>query len=102
MRGKRSDARERAAVLSLLEASGQSVAQFCREQRLPYALVSGWRRSAGRKGGAVKWIEVEAVEEQPVAEAGSAAARILEPAVAVELALPGGMVLRIYREVRAC
>ena len=102
MRGKRSDARERAAVLSLLEASGQSVAQFCREQRLPYALVSRWRRSAGRNDGAVKWIEVEAVEGQPVAEAATLAAGIPEPTVAAELALPGGMVLRIYREVRAC
>jgi hypothetical protein len=33
-------ARDRAVVLRLLERSGQSVAEFCREQDLPYGVVS--------------------------------------------------------------
>ncbi len=60
MREKNELAKDRAAVLRLLERSGQSVAEFCRDQGLPYGVVSRWRREArNRPGRAVEWVELE-------------------------------------------
>lgn len=42
MRKKNQLAKDRAAVLWLLERSGQSVAEFCQDQGLPYGVVSRW------------------------------------------------------------
>jgi hypothetical protein len=43
MRDKKQLAKDRTAVLRLLERSGQSVAEFCREQGLLYGVVSRGR-----------------------------------------------------------
>lgn len=92
-------AKERAAVLRRLETSGQSMAEFCREQGLSYGTVATWRGLASRQRP-VDWVEVQAVGGEslpavadPVVEAGD---------IAAELSLPGGVVLRIYREAGSC
>lgn len=52
--------KDRAAVLRLLEGSGQNVAEFCREQGLSYGVVSRWRREARAAGGSgVRWVEMK-------------------------------------------
>ena len=85
-------------MLRLLEHSGQSVAAFCREQGLPYGLVSRWRReSRAEAGAAVRWVEVEADTE------GSAPVPVRdgEPArgqVVAEVSLGGGVMIRVYRQ----
>ena len=90
--------KDRAAVLRLLEGSGQSVAAFCREQGLPYAVVSRWHREA-RAGSreAVRWVEWES--ESPCAppaakiDGGSGVGRVV-----AEVSLGGGVTIRIYRQ----
>lgn len=85
-------------MLRLLERSGQSVAEFCREQGLPYAVVSRWRREV-RRGGcdAVRWVELEAEAERPPAvkrgDAGNDVGRVV-----AEVSLGGGVTIRIYRQ----
>ena len=91
-------AKDRAVVLRLLERSGQSVAEFCREQGLPYGLVSRWRREA-RSGTreTVRWVELEseADKAQPAAkaEAGNDVGRVV-----AEVSLGGGVTIRICRQ----
>jgi hypothetical protein len=98
MREKNQLAKDRAAVLRLLERSGQSVAEFCREQGLPYGVVSRWRREA-LKGTreAVRWVELEReADDAPAwtkAERGSAVGRVV-----AEVSLGGGVTIRIYRQ----
>jgi hypothetical protein len=98
MRKKNQLAKDRAAVLRLLERSGQSVAEFCREQGLPYGVVSRWCREArNRTNGAVKWVELESEAESgsPTTEneGGSGAGRVV-----AEVSLGGGVSIRIYRQ----
>lgn len=90
--------KDRAAVLRLLERSGQSVAEFCREQRLPYGVVSRWRqesRSVARD--VVRWVELEAeVESAPPSAPGgdrSGSSRMV-----AEVSLGGGVMIGIYRQ----
>jgi hypothetical protein len=73
------------------------MAQFCREQGLAYWTVAEWRRKA-RRQRTVEWVEVEPV----VGELSRLKAKpaVVNGALAAELALPGGAVLRIYREGR--
>ena len=85
-------------MLRLLERSGQSVAEFCREQGLPYWLVSRWRREAlKRTREAVRWVELESeVDDAPasaMAEGGSSVGRVV-----AEVSLGGGVTIRIYRQ----
>ena len=79
----------RAAVLRALEQSGLSMAEVCRRRGLAYATVAAWRSAARR--GARTFVEVEAQ--------GSATMRqqTTDAALCVELALPGGAVLRVYQ-----
>lgn len=91
-------AKDRAAVLRLLEHSGQSVAAFCREQGLPYGLVSRWRRESREAArGAVRWVEVEA---DPVASppAPDRDRREDRSRVVAEVSLGGGVMIRVYRQ----
>jgi lambda repressor-like predicted transcriptional regulator len=97
MHKKASKEMDRAEVLRRLEGSGQSMAQFCREQGLAYWTVAEWRRKA-RRQRPVEWVEVEPVGGE-LARLGPQAA-VGNGALAAELALPGGAVLRIYREAR--
>jgi transposase-like protein len=90
--------KDRAAVLRLLERSGQSVAEFCREQGLPYGVVLRWRREARKRTReAVRWVELEseANRAHPAAKAegGSAVGRVV-----AEVSLGGGVTIRIYRQ----
>ena len=81
----------RAAVLRALKQSGLSMAEFCRRRGLPYATVASWRGAARRIAG--RFVEVEAPRATgPVREATNESA-----ALCVELALPGGAVLRVYQ-----
>jgi transposase-like protein len=98
MRDKKQLAKDRAAVLRLLERSGQSVAEFCREQGLPYGVVSRWRREAGNgTHKTVRWVELESEADraQPSvkAEGGSDVGRVV-----AEVSLGGGVSIRIYRQ----
>ncbi len=98
MREKNQLAEDRAAVLRLLERSGQSVAEFCREQGLPYGLVSRWRREAGnRTHESVRWVELESEADRAhpaaKAEGGNAVGRVV-----AEVSLGGGVTVRIYRQ----
>jgi transposase-like protein len=98
MREKNQLAKDRAAVLRLLERSGQSVAEFCRDQGLPYGVVSRWRREArNRPGRAVEWVELESEAESASpttkVEGGSGAGRVV-----AEVSLGGGVSIRIYRQ----
>ena len=90
-------ARDRAAVLRLLERSEQSVAEFCREQDLPYGLVSRWRREARvADDSGVRWVEVEAAAET----ASGAPTRGKDgdlTSVVAEVSLGGGVMIRVYR-----
>jgi len=92
--------RRRAAVLRDLERSGISMAEYCRRRGLVYATVAAWRSMARRK--AARFIELEAVPEctapdspVPVPTAYTVGMR---PVLCAELALPGGMLLRIYQQ----
>ena len=90
-------ARDRAAVLRLLERSGQSVAEFCREQDLPYGVVSRWRREArAADGSGVRWVEVEAAAESapPAPTRGNDGDLT---SVVAEVSLGGGVMIRVYR-----
>jgi hypothetical protein len=89
---------DRAAVLRLLKESGQSVAEFCREQGLPYATVSRWRREA-RSGTreAVRWIELETEAESAPSPAKGSGPNDGGRVVA-EVSLGGGVTIRIYRQ----
>jgi transposase-like protein len=81
----------RAAVLRALEESGLSMAEFCRRRGLAYATVAAWRSMARRRAGG--FVEVEAQGSSgPLRERSTDAA-----ALCVELALPGGAVLRVYQ-----
>jgi hypothetical protein len=98
MREKNQLAKDRAAVLRLLERSEQSVAEFCREQGVPYGLVPRWRRQArNRPGRAVEWVELESESESasPTTkdEGGSGVGRVV-----AEVSLGGGVSIRIYRQ----
>jgi transposase-like protein len=81
----------RAAVLRALEQSGLTMAEFCRRRGLAYTTVTAWRSAARRRAGT--FVEVEAQGPAgPVTEGTMTAA-----ALCVELALPGGAVLRVYQ-----
>ena len=92
-------AKDRAAVLRQLEASGQSLAEFCRDQGLAYGTVAAWRARAQRQR-TVEWVEVEAVEGEMSGLPPTPA--VGQSALAAELLLPGGAVLRIYRGTESC
>jgi transposase-like protein len=85
-------------VLRLLERSGQSVAEFCREQDLPYGVVSRWRREArAADGSGVRWVEVEAAAESapPTPSRGK---DVDLTSVVAEVSLGGGVMIRVYRQ----
>lgn len=81
----------RAAVLRALEHSGLSMAEFCRRRGLAYATVAGWRNAARRSGGTFVEVEAQGGAGPPGPQTTDAAA------LCVELALPGGAVLRVYQ-----
>jgi transposase-like protein len=91
--------KERASVLRRLDASGQSMAEFCREHGLAYGTVATWR-AAARRQPAVDWLEVETVKEEAPRMVRGTVVEVGE--LSAELSLPGGVVLRIYREERGC
>jgi transposase-like protein len=95
--------KDRAAVLRLLERSGQNVAEFCREQGLPYGVVSRWRREARAAGGSgVRWVEIEAAAEG-VPPATSYVNQEAVGGVVAEVSLGGGVMIRVYRrEGQSC
>ena len=95
--------KDRAAVLRLLERSGQNVAEFCREQGLPYGVVSRWRRKARAAGGSgVSWVEIEAAAER-VPPATSYVNEEAVGSVVAEVSLGGGVMIRVYRrEGQSC
>jgi hypothetical protein len=97
MRKKERLANGRAAVLRLLERSGQSVAEFCREQGLPYGGARWHREARNRTREAVQWVELETEAESalPAAklEGGSGLGRVV-----AEVSLGGGVTIRIYRQ----
>jgi len=98
MREKNHMAKDRAAVLRLLERSGQSVAEFRREQGLPYGVVSRWCREArNRTNGAVKWVELEC-EAESASLTTKVEGRIGVGRVVPEVTLGGGVSIRIYRQ----
>lgn len=85
-------------MLRLLERSGQSVAEFCREQRLPYGLVSRWRREARSVArDAVRWVELEA-EAESAAPTATGGGQSDGGRVVAEVSLGGGVTIRIYRQ----
>ena len=82
----------RVAVLRELDGSGLSVAEFCRRRGLAYSTVMAWRstqRSQRLGGPGPAFIEVETP--------GLPCAPAPRPALCAELALPGGVVLRVYQ-----
>ena len=91
-------AKDWVAVLRLLKRSGQSVAEFCRQQGLPYGVVLRWRREARNDSGrAVEWVELEseAERESPTTkdEGGSGVGPVL-----AEMSLGGGVSIRIFQQ----
>jgi lambda repressor-like predicted transcriptional regulator len=99
MSTRRATAKERAIVLRGLEASGQSMAAFCRERGLAYGTVATWRGKA-RQQPTVDWVEVETLGGEVPRTLSETAGE--QGALSAELSLPGGVVLRIYRAARAC
>ena len=84
----------RVAVLRELDGSGLSVAEFCRRRGLAYSTVMAWRstqRSERLGGPGPAFIEVETSGLTCTAAPG--------PALCAELALPGGVVLRVYQTI---
>jgi hypothetical protein len=98
MRQNNQRSNDRAAVLRLLERSGQSVAEFCREQGLPHGVVSRWRReSRSQTRDAVRWVELEAEAERAPSPA-TGGGRNDGGRVVTEVSLGGGVTIRIYRQ----
>lgn len=89
MKRKRSTPAERKRLLEELARSGESVAGFCRSRGLGYATMMNWLAAA--KSRALNFVEVDC--GGGAANAGGRAALLL----AAELALPGGVVLRIFQ-----
>ncbi len=94
---------QRATVLRELERSGLSVAEFCRRHGCAYGTVVRWRRAARKRAdqgeARGRFVELEWAEN----DAGEPMVQSMENpkgAVAMlcaELALPDGVVLRVYR-----
>ena len=90
----------RVAVLRDLEGSGLSVAEFCRRRGLAYSTVMAWRCALRRRhpdGHGPTFIEVETLDLPPAPAPASAPASASASALCAELALPGGVVLRVYQ-----
>ena len=80
--------KERKAWLAKFEQSTTSAAAFCRKHRLSYQSFLSWRREADRVAAPVAgFVEVEVPRP---------AGRVANEAV--ELAFPGGLVLRIIQQ----
>ncbi len=81
----------RAAVLRALGSSGLSMAEFCRRRGLAYATVAAWRSVERRRSGGFVEVETHSQAGGPVNSPMGRAA------LCVEVALPGGAVLRVYQ-----
>lgn len=87
-RVKRSEAEWR-QVIARFEASGLSVARFCQGERIAKSSFVRWRQELARTGRpAAAFVELPAPD---------AAGDPSSAAVALELSLPGGVVLRWMR-----
>jgi hypothetical protein len=84
---------KRAAVLRELDASGLSMAEFCRQRRLVYGTVAAWRCEQRRQRAG--FVEVEIAEGDGSSRVTSAA-NFRDRVLCVELLVPGGMVLRLF------
>ncbi len=102
----------RAALLREFDESGLSMAAFCRQWGLGYSTLAAWKRAAAREDhagstgheSAPRFVEIEAVMPEAggwrQAPGGGNGLRKAHPAagtLAAELALPGGVVLRIFQ-----
>lgn len=81
--------KEREAWLAKFEQSNTSAAAFCRKHRLSYQSFLCWRREERRRGEPVAEF-VEVGVPRPATGRG-----VTE---AVELAFPGGLVLRVIQQ----
>ena len=81
--------KERKAWLAKFEQSNTSAAAFCRKHRLSYQSFLGWRKELNRVAvAAAEFVEVEV----PRQATGSGVNE------AVELAFPGGLVIRVIQQ----
>lgn len=85
-------AAERAEWLALFERSGKPLSEFCRENDLPEATLSLWRRQL-REGGEPAGEDGSFVEV-PVAQFNAAVGRS-EAVAAVTVRVPGGLTLEV-------
>jgi hypothetical protein len=90
---KRRTLDRRAAVLRELDESGLSMAEFCRQRKLAYGTVAGWRKKLRRQR--TSFVEVEIANDNGSSPLSSAA-RPRDRALCAELFLPGGTVLRVF------
>ena len=100
----------RVALLREFEESGLSMAAFCRQWGLGHSTLVAWRRAArvDRSGSTghdptARFVEIEAVMpgaegwRQPDGGNGLPKVHRAAGALVAELALPGGVVLRIFQ-----
>jgi transposase-like protein len=88
--GKRFSNEERAAVLQRWNISGLRLAPICRQEQLCYQSVLRWRRARlgqGKDVGKAPFLKVECAHLCVVS---------VQPCLQAELALPLGMVLRVF------
>ena len=89
MSHRRYTEKERKAWLAKFDHSTTSAAAFCRKHRLSYQSFLCWRREEKRRCGPVaEFVEVEV--PRPATGRGATEA--------VELAFPGGLVLRVIQQ----
>jgi hypothetical protein len=92
-----STSERRDALLRELDESGLSMAEFCRRRGLVYGSVAAWRSASRRKPRA--FVEVDSSDANPDPEVPAEPPCAKVDAIrrlAVELLLPGGIVLRIF------
>lgn len=95
---KRRTLDRRAAVLRELDESGLSMAEFCRQRKLAYGTLAGWRRALRRQR--TSFVEVEIAEDKRSSPVSSGAC-LWDAGLCAELLLPGGAVLRVFGQHRS-
>ena len=103
--GKRFSLRKREQVLHRLKGSGLSAAEYCRRRGLCYGTVMRWQREARvlddntDSESLPAFVEVEL--DQSKANQKPEKSPDTSATLCVELALPGGAMLRVYENGRS-